>query len=273
VYGSGGAYTGVYGTTATGKYGVYGIAGSAQGAGGVVGVATVAGTIGFAGAAFAPATDAGYFTGTVSVFGNFAVTGSKFAVVKGGDGKYGGMYAVESPECWFEDFGEGTLAAGKAEIKLDPQFAQHVHTDKYHVFITEHGENNSLHVANRAATGFAIEADAATLKAKGKAAATVSGTFSWRVVAKRNDIKGDRLPVWQMPTPAFTKPDVPTVAATPPDAYPQPAPVPPSRPAGPGANDASSPVAPIPAPVPTSAPAVEGSPAAGAPNPLPPSRP
>jgi hypothetical protein len=105
--------TGVYGATTTGLYGVYGIAGSHQGAGGVVGVATVAGTIGFAGAAFAPATDAGYFTGNVSVFGSLGVSGAKYAVVKGKDNQYRGMYAVESPECWFEDFGEGTLAGGR----------------------------------------------------------------------------------------------------------------------------------------------------------------
>jgi hypothetical protein len=105
--------TGVYGATTTGLYGVYGIAGSHQGAGGVVGVATVAGTIGFAGAAFAPATDAGYFTGNVSVFGSLGVSGVKYAVVKGKDNQYRGMYAVESPECWFEDFGEGTLAGGR----------------------------------------------------------------------------------------------------------------------------------------------------------------
>ncbi|HEY7909418.1 MAG TPA: hypothetical protein VIC60_11115 [Thermomicrobiales bacterium] len=201
--------TGVYGATSTGLYGVYGIAGSHQGAGGVVGVATVAGTIGFAGAAFAPATDAGYFTGNVSVFGNFGVSGSKFAVVKGADNKYRGMYAVESPECWFEDFGKAKMVNGAATVKIDPLFAQHVHADDYHVFLTEYDQNNALHVTNQTASGFTVQADEATLKAKGKQAAAVSGVFSWRVVAKRNDIKGDRLPVWEMPTPAFTKPEPP----------------------------------------------------------------
>ena len=81
---------GVYGTTGTGFAGVFGLAGTRQGTAGVAGVTTTAGTIGFAGAAFAPATDAGYFTGNVSVFGSFAVSGSKFAVVKGGTGSTGG---------------------------------------------------------------------------------------------------------------------------------------------------------------------------------------
>jgi hypothetical protein len=204
---SGAGGFGVYGTTAHGFAGVYGLAGAAQGTGGVVGVATQAGTIGFAGVAYAPATDAGYFTGNVSVFGNFGVSGGKFAVVKGGDGTYRGMYAVESPECWFEDFGTGTLAGGTATVKLDPLFAQHVHTDDYHVFITEHDQHNDLNVANRTATAFTVQADDATLNAKGKSAAAVHGTFSYRIVARRNDIKGERLPVWEMPTPAFTKPE------------------------------------------------------------------
>jgi hypothetical protein len=207
---------GVYGTTGTGFAGVFGLAGTRQGTAGVAGVTTTAGTIGFAGAAFAPATDAGYFTGNVSVFGSFAVSGGKFAVVKGGDGQYRGMYAVESPECWFEDFGTGTLAGGTATVKLEPLFAQHVHTDDYHVFLTPHDEEHHLAVKVRAGQGFTVAASAsAEAVAKGKKASDLSGTFSYRVVAKRNDIKGERLPVWEMPTPAFTKPEPPAPAPLP----------------------------------------------------------
>jgi hypothetical protein len=216
VYGSSDGGTGVYGSTSTGKYGVYGIAGSAQGAGGVVGVATQAGTIGFAGAAFAPATDAGYFTGNVSVFGSLAVSGAKHAVVMGQDGKYRGMYAVESPECWFEDFGTGTLVNGKADIMLDALFAQHIHTDSYHVFLTERDTHHQLNVTNLHASGFTVTADVEGAALKGKKVSDLNGTFSWRVVAKRADIKGERLPIWQMPTPAFTKPEPPPPAPPPP---------------------------------------------------------
>jgi hypothetical protein len=219
------AVKGVNQSAGAGGFGVYGSsvrsfggwfeAGSDQGSGGVVGVARAAGTVGFQALAVSPATTAGFFSGSVSVLGSLGVTGSKFAVVQGSDGQYRGMYAVESPECWFEDFGTGTLAGGKAEITLEPQFAQHVHTDSYHVFLTEHDQNNSLHVTGRTAQGFSVQADDATLKAKGKAAASVAGTFSYRVVAKRNDIAGDRLPVWAMPTPAFTRPEPPTPAPLP----------------------------------------------------------
>jgi hypothetical protein len=57
--------------------------------------------------------------------------------------------------------------------------------------------------------GFTVEADASLAALKGQKASDLAGTFSWRVVARRNDIAGERLPVWQMPTPAFTKPEPP----------------------------------------------------------------
>jgi hypothetical protein len=199
--------TGVHGSTSTGLYGVYGLAGSHQGAGGVVGVATTAGTIGFAGAAFAPATDAGHFTGNVSIFGSLGVSGAKYAVVKGGDGQYRGMYAVESPECWFEDFGKAKLVNGQAVVTIDPLFAQHVHSGDYHVFLTAYSDTNGLHVAGQSGAAFTV--------------AEHNGgknnlTFSWRVVARRADITGERLPIWEMPTPAFTKPEPPPPAPAPP---------------------------------------------------------
>jgi hypothetical protein len=187
-------------------------------------------------AAFAPATDAGYFTGNVSVFGNPGVSGVKFAVVKGSDNKYRGMYAVESPECWFEDFGESTIVNGKADVKLDPLFTQHIHTDTYHVFLTSHDEEHGLAVKVRAGQGFTVAASPSTDAAtKGKKATDLAGTFSWRVVAKRNDIKGERLPVWAMPTMVLPKPEPPA---------PKPAPVPapqPSEQAAPGAAPAPLP--------------------------------
>jgi hypothetical protein len=124
------------------------------------------------------------------------------------------MYAVESPECWFEDFGTGTLAGGQAQITLEPLFAQHVHTDDYHVFITEHGDYH-VHVTRRDGQGFTAQVTSGAGEAATGTAAAVAGTFSWRVVAKRNDIKGERLPVWEMPTPAFTKPEPPPLTQKP----------------------------------------------------------
>jgi hypothetical protein len=198
VYGQGGQGIGVHGESTSGN-GVHGRSvhlfggwfdsGSDQGSGGVIGVARAAGTIGVQGFAVAPATYAGYFTGDLVVKGSFGVTGTKFAVVKGADGKHRGMYAVESPECWFEDVGTARLTSGRAEVKLDPLFAQHVHAEEYHVFLTPYGAVGALRVAARRGDGFTVE----------EIGGSSSGTFSWKVQGRRNDISGERLPVWELP--------------------------------------------------------------------------
>jgi hypothetical protein len=56
---------------------------------------------------------------------------------------------VESPESWFEDFGEAQLVDGKATVPLDPEFASIVKTDAYHVFLTPYGDSNGLYVSRR----------------------------------------------------------------------------------------------------------------------------
>jgi hypothetical protein len=43
---------------------------------------------------------------------------------------------VESPECWFEDFGFGELVDGQAQVQLDAGFSSVVISEVYHVFIT-----------------------------------------------------------------------------------------------------------------------------------------
>jgi hypothetical protein len=103
------------------------------------------------------------------------------------------MYCVEAPEAWFEDYGKGQLVGGRAEVKLDPDFAAVVEADDYHVFVTEHDDHHALTVKGRGANGFVVQVDETVVKAKGKQAAQVTGTFSWRVVAKRKDVVGKRL--------------------------------------------------------------------------------
>jgi hypothetical protein len=214
VYGQSTSGTGVYGLSATGLYGVVGQSGSARGSAGLLGIATSPNAVGIGTYAQGGATFAGYFNGTTVVNGAFAVTGSKSAAVKDAAGNYRLLYCVESPEAWFEDFGTGKVVNGTADIALDPQFAQLISADaEYHVFITEHDQNNALHVKNRAASGFTVAADAATLAAKGKAAAAVNGTFSWRVVAKRRDIAGERLAQFTMPPPLVPPPGPPSALA------------------------------------------------------------
>ena len=88
---------------------------------GVVGVSrTSHGAIGFArgtGTGVIGASLQGFggqFFGPVRVFGDFLVVGgSKSAVVPHRDGSYRQLYALESPESWFEDFGRARSKRGR----------------------------------------------------------------------------------------------------------------------------------------------------------------
>jgi len=120
---------------------------------------------------------AGMFDGKVRVRGDFEVTGQKAAVVALPDGSHVRLYAVESPDSWFEDVGFGQLVSGHAEVHLDSDFAAVVDGDSYHVFVTEYEGNNGLYVTGRTSTGFEVHSTTST----------ASGEFSYRVIAKRND--------------------------------------------------------------------------------------
>ena len=149
-----GAGVGVYGATnSAAGYGVYGAA---------------------------PATaHAGWFSGNVTVNGNFNVTGTKLAVVRDNSGSLRSMYCVESPECWFEDFGSARLSGGSAKVQVDPEFAELVRTDNYSVFLTAEGEAETLHVTGKTPVAFQV---------KEGHGGTSSVEFSYRIVAKRKDV-------------------------------------------------------------------------------------
>jgi hypothetical protein len=139
------------------------------------------------------------FDGPVLVNGNFtAIGGSKSAAVPHPDGSHRRLYCVEAPESWFEDFGEGQLQNGRGQVRLDADFAALVRGDKYHVFLTEYEDQGGLFVTNVNARGFDVRAR--TVGA--------SGTFSYRVVAKRKDIAGPRLERVDIP-PAPQRPPAP----------------------------------------------------------------
>jgi len=125
---------------------------------------------------------AGRFDGTVVVNGDLRVTGSKSAAVRFSDGTLRLLYALESPESWFEDFGSGRLVDGRAEVALDEAFVSVTSDDQYHVFITEYEDDNSLYVTGRTNSGFEVRSKTST----------GNGEFSYRVVAKRNDIPTSR---------------------------------------------------------------------------------
>ncbi|MGI8690438.1 MAG: hypothetical protein ACR2M3_17805 [Thermomicrobiales bacterium] len=203
VYGSSSASVGAYGVSASG-YGVLGIVANGAAGQGVGAITYNSNSIALSGSVGpgVPGAYAGYFNGQVTINGDFAVTGSKSALVPHPDGSHRLLYCVESPEAWFEDFGSGTLASGKADIALDADFAALVDTKDYHVFLTQHeAEGAGLAVTRRDAAGF-------TVMERNKGAG--GGTFSYRVVARRKGTAGVRLAKATLPelhpAPAPVKP-------------------------------------------------------------------
>jgi hypothetical protein len=128
---------------------------------------------------------AGIFDGDVTVNGRFLVNGTKSAAIPFPDGSHRLLYTLESPECWFEDFGMAKLTNGQAEVALDTGFAAVINGDVYHVFVSEYGDNNGLYVTDLTSFGFVVRA---------KASSSASSTFSYRIVAKRKGFFEPRLP-------------------------------------------------------------------------------
>jgi hypothetical protein len=203
------------GTGGTGGFGMYGV--SLRGHG-VVGATTAPGAASIVGATNGIAgTHAGAFFGPVVVSGDFTVMGgAKSAAVPHPDGTHRRLYCMESPESWFEDFGDGALVCGRADVRIDPDFAAVTDVARYHVFLTAYDTEVLLHVKNRTATGFTVEADPDVAALKGRKDADLSGPFSWRVVARRKDIRGERLATVMIPKepPLPAIPDLPNPPAT-----------------------------------------------------------
>jgi len=127
---------------------------------------------------------AGIFDGNVIVNGSLVVTGNKSAAVKSPDGSFRRLYAMESPESWFEDFGTTQLEDGHARVRLDATYATLIHSDDYRVFLTPLGDCNGLYVDARTPQGFDVH------ELRG---GTSDVRFDYRVVAKRADVMALRL--------------------------------------------------------------------------------
>ncbi len=190
---------GVYGTSSS-NYGVVGLTTSGNGVYGQVSAASQAGVVG-------RQEDA---SGNWAVygFGNIGATGTKSAVVPAEDGgAHLTLYCMESPECWFEDFGAARLSGGSAAIRIDPEFAQTIHTGEYHMFVQAEGECRGLFVRDKTATGFVVQE---------LGGGTSSTSFAYRIVARRKDVTAPRLR-------RVTLPEAPEHKAAPPS---EPAPAP-----------------------------------------------
>jgi hypothetical protein len=119
------------------------------------------------------------------VKGDLTVNGTKSAVVKLKNGEGITLYAVESSENWFEDFGAAKLKDGAAVVAIDPVYAETVNTEiDYHVFLTPRGECEGLYVVNQTGGFFEVR----ELKG-GKS----NIPFSYRIVAKRKGYEELRL--------------------------------------------------------------------------------
>lgn len=128
------------------------------------------------------------FDGAVEVHGSFQVIGGpKSAVVRHRDGTHRQLYCVESPESWFEDFGEARVRNGVAKVKLDPDFAALVDATDYQVFLTSYGPVQ-LYVSRRTRVGFEISA---MRGADGEVPG--AARCGYRIVARRKDIRAPRL--------------------------------------------------------------------------------
>jgi hypothetical protein len=117
---------------------------------------------------YSEGTQPSYFAGNVGigtpnptaklhVIGDFVATGSKSALVETASYGKRQLYAMESPENWFEDFGSAKLTDGQAVVRLDPIFIETVNTDTtYHVFITPNGDC-LLSVVDKSQTSFTVK--------------------------------------------------------------------------------------------------------------------
>jgi hypothetical protein len=202
-------YTGP--TPGAGGFAIYGLCANGHG---LVGATATAGAAAVVGATNGVAgAYAAAFYGPVIVGGAFTVVGGpKSAAVPHLDGSHRRLYCVESPESWFEDFGKGQLECGQTNVTLDPDFAAVVDTADYHVFLTQYGGHDDLSVGEQTPVGFTVQAKNPT----------AIGRFSWRVVARRKDIK----------TPRFEVVAVPSEPALPPVPPPLPTPTPLATPSG-----------------------------------------
>jgi len=191
VYGTGNTRPGVVGFSKTGN-GVVGLSETSSAA--VVGFST--GNIGVVGMTNNADSLAGLFVGNVRV--NGALTADvKNAVVPFPDGTQRVLHCMESPEHWFEDFGAAKLEAGRTIVKLDADFAKVVELKEYHVFVTPEDDCRGLCVRNKTATSFEVR------ELQG---GTSNVAFSYRIVARRKDIKAHkRFDKITLPPPEATR--------------------------------------------------------------------
>ncbi|HQN17032.1 MAG TPA: hypothetical protein PLB59_11375 [Bacteroidales bacterium] len=187
---------GVYGqASGDGSYGVYGSA--TLGAGtrcGVRGYASSSaastnyGVYGYAGNATSSNYGVYGMGGTYGVYasGNLGCSGTKPAVIRTSKGPRE-MYAMESPNIWFEDIGEGKIVNGSCYVAVSEDFAESIFVDEshpFHVFITPYANIGNWWI-EKSDKGFTINAPDAANGAK----------FSYRITAYRKGYQDLRMKI------------------------------------------------------------------------------
>jgi hypothetical protein len=120
--------------------------------------------------------------------GNLKCFGTKSAVVETAEHGTRQLYAVESPEVWFEDVGSAALARGEVTVTFEPIFAETVNlSSDYHVYLTALcQEPVLLFVTAKTQTGFSVKG----VNPDGEPSAC---GFDYRIVAKRLGYEDVRL--------------------------------------------------------------------------------
>lgn len=126
----------------------------------------------------------GILTGPLFGGADLFCFGAQSSIVQTGGEHWVHLYAVQSPENWFEDFGSGQLVNGSAEIRLEPTFAQTIASGDYRVFPVPNGDCKGLYVAQKTATGFVV-------RELGGGQSNV--LFDYRIVARRRGYENMRL--------------------------------------------------------------------------------
>ncbi|MGO9268892.1 MAG: hypothetical protein ACLQOO_01290 [Terriglobia bacterium] len=132
------------------------------------------------------APNAGESNCYIDTSANFNCTGPSSTLASVDDGsRQVTLYATQSAENWFDDYGAGTLVNGVATVTLDPVFAQTINTAVgYRVFVTPSGDCHGLYVTNKTATSFEVHE-------LGGGHANID--FDYRIVGKRKGYENVRL--------------------------------------------------------------------------------
>jgi len=130
----------------------------------------------------------------VDSLGDFTATGTKSAAVPLKNGTQVKLFAMESPQNWFEDFGSASLVGGVATVTIDTKFAQTVNAKQdYKVFLTPNGDCHGLYVTQKTPTSFEV-------RELGAGQSNVA--FDYRIIALRSGYEAVRLPVAKPPVAA-----------------------------------------------------------------------